>query len=413
MHRLARFLDPRNTIEGKIVSVILSVVLVFSMVNLSTIVENASAAGSDGDALFTTELATDDKANTQTEGGEPSQNQVITDEQSDTNTPDSNQPGQQNNGVSTLNLDDQNSDESNNAQSAPQQQQRAAAAPAAQAKVNTPSISDKKIKNIVAVDQDGNRINKENLNSNELNKNYKEVKEIAPNIDGYEFTSVTYDSLFGSKDVEKLKLKNSKLYRINSMNVDSEISDLSKLIFHYKKITLPESVVINSNDTIELNIGASTTLTATVTPENATDKTIVWSSSDRSIASVDRNGKVTANKTGETTIIATTSNGKTASVTVRVVNKATITFDANGGNNAPASQTGEKGTTITLPEQGSMNRSGYTFVGWGKKNNTAQADQATNNNVVIYPAGYEWTVENSVTLYAVWARSADAEFLLD
>lgn len=78
MHRLARFLDPRNTIEGKIVSVILSVVLVFSMVNLSTIVENASAAGSDGDALFTTELATDDKANTQTEGGEPSQNQVIT-----------------------------------------------------------------------------------------------------------------------------------------------------------------------------------------------------------------------------------------------------------------------------------------------------------------------------------------------
>lgn len=41
MHRLARFLDPRNTIEGKIVSVILSVVLVFSMVNLSAVVENA------------------------------------------------------------------------------------------------------------------------------------------------------------------------------------------------------------------------------------------------------------------------------------------------------------------------------------------------------------------------------------
>ena len=132
MHRLARFLDPRNTIEGKIVSVILSVVLVFSMVNLSTIVENASAAGSDGDALFTTELATDDKANTQTEGGEPSQNQIITDEQTETNTPDSNQPDQKNNGVATLSLDDdQNSDESNNAQSAPQKQ-RAVAAPAAQ-----------------------------------------------------------------------------------------------------------------------------------------------------------------------------------------------------------------------------------------------------------------------------------------
>lgn len=132
MHRLARFLDPRNTIEGKIVSVILSVVLVFSMVNLSAVVENASAAGSDGDALFTTELATDDKAKTQTEGGEPSQNQVITDEQSDQNTTNSNQPGQNNNGVGTLSLDDdQNGDESNNAQSA-SQQHRAVAAPAAQ-----------------------------------------------------------------------------------------------------------------------------------------------------------------------------------------------------------------------------------------------------------------------------------------
>lgn len=132
MHRLARFLDPRNTIEGKIVSVILSVVLVFSMVNLSAVVENASAAGSDGDALFTTELATDDKANTQAGGGEPSQNQIITDEQTETNTPDSNQPSQKNNGVATLSLDDdQNSDESNNAQSASQQQR--ADAPAAQA----------------------------------------------------------------------------------------------------------------------------------------------------------------------------------------------------------------------------------------------------------------------------------------
>lgn len=134
MHRLARFLDPRNTIEGKIVSVILSVVLVFSMVNLSAVVENASAAGSDGDALFTTELATDDKAKTQTEGGEPSQNQIITDEQTETNTPDSNQPDQKNNGVATLSLDDQNSNESNNAQNAPQQQ-RAAAAPTAQAEL--------------------------------------------------------------------------------------------------------------------------------------------------------------------------------------------------------------------------------------------------------------------------------------
>ena len=67
---------------------------------------------------------------------------------------------------------------------------------------------------------------------------------------------------------------------------------------------------------LELVIGNSDTLTPTIVPNNATDKTIQWTSSDSNIISVDNSGKVTAKAIGSATITAKTSNGKTATVKV-------------------------------------------------------------------------------------------------
>ena len=70
--------------------------------------------------------------------------------------------------------------------------------------------------------------------------------------------------------------------------------------------------------TAELTEGDELTLTATVNPDNATDKSVTWSSSDSSVASV-VNGKVTALKAGTATItVTTTDGGKTASCAVTV-----------------------------------------------------------------------------------------------
>ena len=59
---------------------------------------------------------------------------------------------------------------------------------------------------------------------------------------------------------------------------------------------------------LTLEIGESYTLVATVSPSNATDKSITWSSTNSSVASVS-GGKVTAKSEGATTITATAHNG--------------------------------------------------------------------------------------------------------
>lgn len=67
-----------------------------------------------------------------------------------------------------------------------------------------------------------------------------------------------------------------------------------------------------------VNAGTPVTLTATVAPEDATNKAVTWASSDKTIATVDKNGKVTAVKPGTATITATAGGDKTAECEVTV-----------------------------------------------------------------------------------------------
>ena len=86
-----------------------------------------------------------------------------------------------------------------------------------------------------------------------------------------------------------------------------------------KKIVLVESVDIKPE--LGLVVGeADVTLTVIVLPEDATDKTVTWTSSNPAVATVDDNGRVHAVAPGEATITATAGD-KTATCAVKVTAK--------------------------------------------------------------------------------------------
>lgn len=88
-----------------------------------------------------------------------------------------------------------------------------------------------------------------------------------------------------------------------------------------------ESIALNKAE-LNLEPGGTETLVATVAPENATDKTVTWTSSTAEVATV-ADGKVTAVKEGEATITATVG-GKMATCKVTVKSSGMSTDDPEG-----------------------------------------------------------------------------------
>ena len=95
----------------------------------------------------------------------------------------------------------------------------------------------------------------------------------------------------------------------------------------YVPPVLVESITLNKQST-SIGVDSTMTLTATVLPDNATDKSVTWSSSNTGVATVDQNGVVTGVASGTAHIIATANDGSgvadTCTVSVYLVQIAII-----------------------------------------------------------------------------------------
>ena len=126
---------------------------------------------------------------------------------------------------------------------------------------------------------------------------------------------------------------NTYTYQVNISAHNYEAGKYNTHIYAYDKygnascvgvsVIVPvdvEDIVLNQESLTFEAAGEEQTLKASVYPENATDKTVKWSSANSAVATVN-NGVVKAVGAGETTITATTENGKKAECTVKVKEK--------------------------------------------------------------------------------------------
>ena len=122
--------------------------------------------------------------------------------------------------------------------------------------------------------------------------------------------------------------------------------------------TVPVTGVTLNKTSTSLYVGDTETLTPTITPDNATNKNVTWSSDDTSVATVDASGLVTAVARGTAVITATAADGSGASASCTVTVSSylppanpnyRITVEATQGGTVTADPTAAKaGTTVTL-----------------------------------------------------------------
>jgi uncharacterized protein YjdB len=112
---------------------------------------------------------------------------------------------------------------------------------------------------------------------------------------------------------------NSTLKNATSFSIDAiDINEEGMLIDPNANIA--KSIEINK-DSLDLKVGSSESLTATITPEEVTSKTVKWTISNPEIATVDDNGNVIGKKAGKVTITATTTDGSNLSAICQVTVK--------------------------------------------------------------------------------------------
>ena len=134
----------------------------------------------------------------------------------------------------------------------------------------------------------------------------------------------TEDNVTLSVDDESIaRLDGNRIIAVN--NGETKITATCGIVKTSAKVTVTtkvEQITLNKTEGV-LTVGNSVTVTATVTPDNATNTTVNWTSSDEKVATVDSNGKVTAVAAGNATITATSeSDGDVSADYALTVNKA-------------------------------------------------------------------------------------------
>ena len=106
---------------------------------------------------------------------------------------------------------------------------------------------------------------------------------------------------------------------------DGEFTDSCTINIKKPETVIPVTSVSLNKTTLTLDKGDSETLTASVSPTDATNQAVTWSTSSDAVATVDSNGKVTAVGRGEASITATSADNAAIKATCKVTVNVPVT----------------------------------------------------------------------------------------
>lgn len=152
--------------------------------------------------------------------------------------------------------------------------------------------------------------------------------DVTPNADWIHYTQTK--ALSSSTVCLKIDENETYSSRQGTVEIKQQNGSLKHTITVNQAGRIAVTSIKLSKTSLKINVGDSETLVATVKPDNATDKTVTWTSSDDTIASVDETGEVTAVKEGSATITAKAGEiTATCEVTVTVpVSSVTLNYSS-------------------------------------------------------------------------------------
>ena len=169
---------------------------------------------------------------------------------------------------------------------------------------------------------------------------------------------------------------------ITATTTDGGFTDTTSITVNEQIISVT-GISVSPIDLV-LDVNQTSSLTATVSPANATDASVTWSSNNTAVATVDVNGVVTAVSAGAATITATTTDGGFTDTTSITVNEQIITV--TGINVSPIDLILDVNQTSSLTATVSPANATDASVLW-TSNNTAVATVDVNGVVTAVSAG--------------------------
>ncbi len=178
---------------------------------------------------------------------------------------------------------------------------------------------------------------------------------------------------------------------VRRAGTSSQVNSITLTLGGGGSVTPPDPVSVTgvslNKTSTTIAIGASETLTATITPANADNQAVTWSSNNTAVATVNQTGKVTGVSAGTATITVTTQDGnKTATCTVTVPDPSADPVAVTGVSLNKTSTSLTVGATETLTATVAPANATNQAVTWSS-NNTAVASVDQNGKVTGVSAG--------------------------